>query len=104
MADYETHEYDVLVIGAGGAGLRAAVEASALGAKTGLVCKSLLGKAHTVMAEGGCAAAMRNGACSGACPGAAQRSFWSWCWAGSCIHRPLPARQPRCSAPTRKTC
>ncbi|MDA0352039.1 MAG: fumarate reductase/succinate dehydrogenase flavoprotein subunit [Chloroflexi bacterium] len=60
MADYETHEYDVLVIGAGGAGLRAAVEASALGAKTGLVCKSLLGKAHTVMAEGGMAAAMGN--------------------------------------------
>ena len=60
MADYETHEYDVLVIGAGGAGLRAAVEASALGARTGLVCKSLLGKAHTVMAEGGMAAAMGN--------------------------------------------
>ena len=60
MADYETHEYDVLVIGAGGAGLRAAVEASANGAKTGLVCKSLLGKAHTVMAEGGIAAAMGN--------------------------------------------
>ena len=60
MPDYETHEYDVLVIGAGGAGLRAAVEASAQGAKTGLVCKSLLGKAHTVMAEGGMAAAMGN--------------------------------------------
>ncbi|RJQ09362.1 MAG: fumarate reductase/succinate dehydrogenase flavoprotein subunit [Dehalococcoidia bacterium] len=60
MADIETHEYDVLVIGAGGAGLRAAVEASALGARTGLVCKSLLGKAHTVMAEGGIAAAMGN--------------------------------------------
>ena len=57
---YETHEYDVVVIGAGGAGLRAAVEASALGAKTALVCKSLLGKAHTVMAEGGIAAAMGN--------------------------------------------
>ena len=60
MVDYETHEYDVLVIGAGGAGLRAAVEASAQGARTGLVCKSLLGKAHTVMAEGGMAAAMGN--------------------------------------------
>src|SRR5437773_1560924 len=60
MADYETHEYDVLVIGAGGAGLRAAIEAHALGAKTGLVCKSLLGKAHTVMAEGGVAAALGN--------------------------------------------
>ncbi len=57
---YETHEYDVVVIGAGGAGLRAAVEASALGVKTALVCKSLLGKAHTVMAEGGIAAAMGN--------------------------------------------
>src|SRR5919197_43209 len=52
---YETHEYDVLVVGAGGAGLRAAVEASAQGARTALICKSLLGKAHTVMAEGGTA-------------------------------------------------
>src|SRR5213594_217311 len=60
MADYETHEHDVLVIGAGGAGLRAAIEASAAGAKVGLVCKSLLGKAHTVMAEGGIAAALAN--------------------------------------------
>src|SRR5258705_247506 len=59
-AKYETHEYDVVVIGAGGAGLRAAVEASAQGVKTALVCKSLLGKAHTVMAEGGIAAAMGN--------------------------------------------
>src|SRR5690349_21525855 len=58
MADYETHEHDVLVIGSGGAGLRAAIEASAGGAKVGLVCKSLLGKAHTVMAEGGVAAAL----------------------------------------------
>src|ERR687886_558652 len=57
---YETHEYDVLVIGAGGAGLRAAIEASAQGATTALVCKSLLGKAHTVMAEGGIAAALGN--------------------------------------------
>ncbi|MBM4414755.1 MAG: fumarate reductase/succinate dehydrogenase flavoprotein subunit [Chloroflexi bacterium] len=60
MPDYETHEYDVLVIGAGGAGLRAAIEASAEGARTALVCKSLLGKAHTVMAEGGIAAALGN--------------------------------------------
>jgi succinate dehydrogenase / fumarate reductase flavoprotein subunit len=60
MADYETHEHDVLVIGAGGAGLRAAIEASAVGARVGLVCKSLLGKAHTVMAEGGIAAALAN--------------------------------------------
>src|SRR5438067_4256741 len=58
--DYESHEHDVLVIGAGGAGLRAAIEAAAQGAKVGLVCKSLLGKAHTVMAEGGMAAAMAN--------------------------------------------
>jgi succinate dehydrogenase / fumarate reductase flavoprotein subunit len=60
MADYETHEHDVLVIGAGGAGLRAAIEASATGVRVGLVCKSLLGKAHTVMAEGGIAAALAN--------------------------------------------
>jgi succinate dehydrogenase / fumarate reductase flavoprotein subunit len=58
--EYETHEHDVLVIGAGGAGLRAAIEASAAGVSTGLVCKSLLGKAHTVMAEGGIAAALAN--------------------------------------------
>jgi succinate dehydrogenase / fumarate reductase flavoprotein subunit len=57
---YESHEYDVIVIGAGGAGLRAAIESSALGAKTALICKSLLGKAHTVMAEGGIAAALGN--------------------------------------------
>ena len=54
----ESHPVDVLVIGAGGAGLRAAIEAKAAGAKVGLVCKSLLGKAHTVMAEGGVAAAL----------------------------------------------
>ena len=60
MTSYETFEYDVLVIGAGGAGLRAAIEASAAGVKVGLVCKSLLGKAHTVMAEGGLAAALAN--------------------------------------------
>ncbi len=57
---YETHDYDVIVIGAGGAGLRAAIEASAQGARTALICKSLLGKAHTVMAEGGIAAALGN--------------------------------------------
>jgi len=60
MADHETHEHDVLIIGAGGAGLRAAIEASAAGVSVGLVCKSLLGKAHTVMAEGGIAAALAN--------------------------------------------
>ena len=60
MPDYETFEHDVLVIGAGGAGLRAAIEASGAGVRVGLVCKSLLGKAHTVMAEGGIAAALAN--------------------------------------------
>jgi succinate dehydrogenase / fumarate reductase flavoprotein subunit len=60
MAEHETHDYDVVIIGAGGAGLRAAVESLAKGARTALVCKSLLGKAHTVMAEGGVAAAMGN--------------------------------------------
>jgi succinate dehydrogenase / fumarate reductase flavoprotein subunit len=60
MAEYETHDHDVLIIGAGGAGLRAALGGLAQGAKVGVVCKSLLGKAHTVMAEGGIAAAMAN--------------------------------------------
>src|SRR5438093_3281835 len=60
MVEVERHEYDVVVIGAGGAGLRAAIEASAMGVKTAIVCKSLLGKAHTVMAEGGIAAALGN--------------------------------------------
>jgi len=60
MAEHETYEFDVVVIGAGGAGLRAAIEAADQGARTALVCKSLLGKAHTVMAEGGIAAAMGN--------------------------------------------
>src|SRR5947207_14986751 len=60
MPEYQTHEHDVLVIGAGGAGLRAAIEASAAGVRVGVVCKSLLGKAHTVMAEGGIAAALAN--------------------------------------------
>ncbi|HZT67315.1 MAG TPA: fumarate reductase/succinate dehydrogenase flavoprotein subunit [Acidimicrobiales bacterium] len=60
MADIERHGYDVVVVGAGGAGLRAAIEAHASGARTAIVCKSLLGKAHTVMAEGGIAAAMGN--------------------------------------------
>jgi succinate dehydrogenase / fumarate reductase flavoprotein subunit len=57
---YERHQHDVLVIGAGGAGLRAAIEASSMGLSVGLICKSLLGKAHTVMAEGGVAAALGN--------------------------------------------
>ncbi|MHB1854178.1 MAG: fumarate reductase/succinate dehydrogenase flavoprotein subunit [Acidimicrobiales bacterium] len=60
MADLETHDFDVIVVGAGGAGLRAAIEAQAQGARTAVICKSLLGKAHTVMAEGGIAASMGN--------------------------------------------
>ena len=60
MPEYRTLEHDVLVIGAGGAGLRAAIAASASGVSVGLVCKSLLGKAHTVMAEGGVAASLGN--------------------------------------------
>jgi succinate dehydrogenase / fumarate reductase, flavoprotein subunit len=60
VAEYQKHEHDVLVIGAGGAGLRAAIESAHAGASVGLVCKSLLGKAHTVMAEGGVAAALAN--------------------------------------------
>src|ERR1700686_4197102 len=60
MPEFERFNYDVLVIGAGGAGLRAAIESAASGAKVGVVCKSLLGKAHTVMAEGGIAAALAN--------------------------------------------
>jgi succinate dehydrogenase / fumarate reductase, flavoprotein subunit len=60
VSEYQTYEHDVLVIGAGGAGLRAAIEASAAGVRVGVVCKSLLGKAHTVMAEGGIAAALAN--------------------------------------------
>ena len=60
MADYEIHDYDVIVIGAGGAGLRATIEAKERGLRTAVICKSLLGKAHTVMAEGGMAAAMGN--------------------------------------------
>jgi succinate dehydrogenase / fumarate reductase, flavoprotein subunit len=60
VSNYETLEYEVLVIGAGGAGLRAAIESSASGVRVGLICKSLLGKAHTVMAEGGMAAALAN--------------------------------------------
>ena len=56
----ERHKYDVLVIGAGGAGLRAAVEAREAGLSVAIICKSLFGKAHTVMAEGGAAASMGN--------------------------------------------
>jgi succinate dehydrogenase / fumarate reductase, flavoprotein subunit len=60
MPEYETHDFEVVIIGAGGAGMRAAIEARSRGLRTALVCKSLLGKAHTVMAEGGVAAALGN--------------------------------------------
>src|ERR1700754_40853 len=60
MSGYKKYDHDVLVIGSGGAGLRAAIEAASTGVSVGVVCKSLLGKAHTVMAEGGVAAAMGN--------------------------------------------
>ena len=60
MTDYEEHNYDVVIVGAGGAGLRAAIAAREAGMRTAIVCKSLFGKAHTVMAEGGIAASMGN--------------------------------------------
>src|SRR2546423_6176882 len=60
MTEVERHSYDVVVVGAGGAGLRAAIEARARGKRTAIICKSLFGKAHTVMAEGGIAASMGN--------------------------------------------
>src|ERR1035438_603302 len=60
MSTLEKHSYDVIVIGAGGAGLRAAIEAREQGLRVAILCKSLFGKAHTVMAEGGIAASMGN--------------------------------------------
>ena len=96
--NYETFEYDVLVIGAGGAGLRAAIEASAAGVKVGLVCKSLLGKAHTVMAEGGMAAAhgqrgrprqLEASTSPTRCAAASTSTTGAW---PSCTRRKRPAR------------
>ena len=60
MTEIERHDFDVVIVGAGGAGLRAAIESRASGLKTAIICKSLFGKAHTVMAEGGIAASMGN--------------------------------------------
>ena len=60
MSENDRYSYDVVVVGAGGSGLRAAIEAREHGKKTAIISKSLFGKAHTVMAEGGCAAAMGN--------------------------------------------
>ena len=60
MSEIERHDFDVVIVGAGGAGLRAAIESRASGLRTAIICKSLFGKAHTVMAEGGIAASMGN--------------------------------------------
>ena len=93
----EKHEYDVVVIGAGGSGLRAAIAAHEAGAKAAIVCKSLLGKAHTVMAEGGIAAAhgqpagpRTTGRCTSATPCAAGRCSTTGGWP-SCTPRRRPS-------------
>src|SRR3989440_7221900 len=97
MPEYETFEHDVLVIGAGGAGLRAAIEARARGARVGLVCKSLLGKAHTVMAEGGVAAALAHVA-----PGDSwQVHFRDTMVGGKLLNNPLMAQLHAQEAPDR---
>ena len=91
--ELERHSYDVVVVGAGGAGLRAAIEAHESGARTAVVCKSLLGKAHTVMAEGGIAAAMANlyprttGGCISATPCAAGRCSTTGAWRSCTLRR-----------------
>ena len=92
----ERHTYDVVVVGAGGAGLRAAIAAHDSGARVAIVCKSLLGKAHTVMAEGGIAASMGNasprttGRCTSATPCAAARCSTTGGWP-SCTPRRRPS-------------
>src|ERR687898_1169609 len=94
----ERHAYDVIVVGAGGAGLRAAIAAHDAGAHVAIVCKSLLGKANTVMAEGGAAAAMGNvyprttGRCTSATPCAAARCSTTGGWPSS-----MPRRLPHVS-------
>jgi succinate dehydrogenase / fumarate reductase flavoprotein subunit len=97
MVDIETVDHDVLIIGAGGAGLRAAIEAANTGCRVGLVCKSLLGKAHTVMAEGGAAAAMGN---------VDDRDNWQVHFAdtmrgGQCVNNPRMAELHAKEAPDR---
>ena len=102
MAEYETHDFDVIVIGAGGAGLRAAIEARSRGLRTALVCKSLLGKAHTVMAEGGVAAALGNvlrkttGRSTSGTPCAAARCSTTGAWPSS-----MPRSRPTGCASSR---
>src|SRR5579863_8445034 len=97
MPDYQKYEFDVLVVGAGGAGLRAAIDASAAGVKVGVLSKSLLGKAHTVMAEGGVAAAMGH---------VDDRDNWRVHFAdtmrgGQCLNHPRMAELHAKEAPTR---
>src|ERR1700675_3628246 len=93
----QVRPHDVLVIGAGGAGLRAAIEAKTAGADVGLVCKSLLGKAHTVMAEGGVAAALANVAAADSW----QIHFRDTMVGGKLLNNPRMAQLPAAEAPDR---
>ena len=92
--ELERHAYDVVVVGAGGAGLRAAIAAHDAGARTAVVCKSLLGKAHTVMAEGGAAAAMAN---------VNPNDNWQVHFRLPCIRASMAARSPAPPAPITTT-